>query len=468
MKEFIGNDYLLTSPLAISLYEGHAKNMPVFDFHCHLSPKAIATDHRFKTITAAWLYEDGAGDHYKWRLLREMGVDEKYITGDASDYEKFLAFAKAMPYFIGNPIYEWAHMELKTFFGIDEPLCEDNAKRIYDKANEILKDLSCRKMLERCNVKELFTTDDPLDDLHYHEAMAKDESLRFTVKPCWRPDVLMKAENGGVFRTYLTRFEEIRGCEIPNISALFDAISARLDYFQDHGCVASDHDIADPRFSDDFDLAEVCFEKIRGGKPVSEAEVIAYRSALLSFLGKEYARHGWVMQLHIGALRNVSSRQFALLGKDSGLDSVNDIYPVDVAAFMNHLDKTDELPKTVLYALNEKDYGFLSGLVNDFSGGSKGKIQLGAAWWFNDHHDGILNQLSHLSSKALLSCFIGMLTDSRSFLSYVRHDYFRRILCSYVADFVNEGRYPDNMKVLGKIVEDICYNNASEYFLGSK
>ncbi len=468
MKPFQGPDYLLDSPLAISLYEEHASKMPIFDFHCHLSPKQIAEDHHFKTITAAWICEDGAGDHYKWRLMREMGIDERYITGDASDYEKFLAFAKAMPYFLGNPIYEWAHMELKTFFGIEDPLCEANAKEVYEKANIILETLSCRKMLERCNVKKLYTTDDPLDDLHYHEAMAKDESLKTIVMPCWRPDVLMKAENGDVFRTYISRFEKIEGCKISNISALFEAISHRLDFFQDHGCVASDHDIADARFLDDPALAEKCYEKIIAGQSCSDEEIVAYRSALLLFLGKEYARRGWVSELHIGALRNVSKRQFARLGKDTGLDSVNDIYPVGIAEYMNALDLTDELPKTVLYALNEKDYGFLSGLVNDFADKVRGKIQLGAAWWFNDHYDGILNQFSHLSSKGLLSCFIGMLTDSRSFLSYVRHDYFRRILCSYVAHFVEDGRYPADSAILGTIVEDICYNNAKAYFDESK
>lgn len=466
MKEFLGHDYLLESPLAEELYQKYAAKMPIFDFHCHLSPKLIAENHRFQTITEAWLKED----HYKWRLMREMGIEEKYITGEASDKEKFMAFAKTVPYFIGNPIYEWCHLELKTYFGIDKPLNESTAEEIYQEANEKLSALSCRQLLLASNVKELFTTDDPLDDLLYHQAIQGDATFPIIVRPCFRPDALMKIENGDSFRAYIARFETVENCKISDIFHLFTAISHRLDYFEAMGCVAADHDLADPHFVEaDIHAADIVYQKVLKGKTITEDEKSVYLSALLSFLGKEYARRGWVMELHIGALRNVSKRAYLSLGKDSGIDSINDINAVGgVAAFLSHLDEGNALPKTVLYALNEKDYGPLSTLVNDFTDMSRGKIQFGAAWWFNDHYEGIYHQLKQLSSVALLSCFIGMLTDSRSFLSYTRHDYFRRVLCSYIAKFVEDGRYPNDMDMVGKIIEDICYNNAKEYFDAAK
>ena len=463
MKEFLGQDFLLDSPLAIELFEKHAKKMPIFDFHCHLSPKEIAEDHKFKNITECWL----GGDHYKWRLLREMGVEEEYVTGKASDKEKFLKYAECMPYFIGNPIYEWTHLELRRFFGIEKTLCPENAEEIWEECNKKLETLTARKMMEMMNVKRVFTTDDPIDDLHYHEEMAKDPSLKAKVLPCWRPDKAINLEREG-FVSWVQTLGKITNREISSLNDLLLSLNERIAYFADHGCAASDHALDTMHFSVrsfDYEEANKIFLKaLSGGKVTFEEEDI-YKGYLMLYLGKQYERYDFVQQYHIGALRNNSSKSFQSLGPDTGFDAVNDLPVAEkLSMLLNALEASDALPKTVLYCLNEKDYTSLVTLMNCFQGGIKGKIQLGTAWWFNDNYEGMETQFKRLAQDGLISCFIGMLTDSRSFLSYPRHEYFRREFCNFLANLVEKGRYPNDPKILGKIVEDVCFNNSDAYF----
>ncbi len=465
MKEFLGDDFLLNSELAIKLYEEHAKKMPIFDFHCHLVPQQIAEDYHFKSITEAWLGANGYGDHYKWRLLREMGVDEDYITGNKSDWEKFEKFAECMPYFIGNPIYEWTHLELKTYFGIRKPLSKATAKEIYDECNEKLKTLSARKMMELNNVATVYTTDDPVDDLHYHELMAKDPSLKTKVFPAWRPDKAINVERD-TFIPWVKKLSEVVGRDLNDLQSFLDAIDERLKFFVDHGCTASDHALDVLHFKKaTYEEANAIYLKGLKGEPISFEEEDIYKGYIMLHLGRMYHKYNMVQEYHIGALRNNSLRNYKRMGADTGYDAVEDKdFAEKLSALMSALDETDELPKTVLFTLNEKDYIVLATLMNCFQGGMKGKIQVGTAWWFNDHFDGMQAQLKKLSADGLVSCFIGMLTDSRSFLSYPRHDYFRREFCDFIADLVNDGRYPLDEETLGKIVEDVSYNNALEYF----
>ncbi len=465
MKEFLGDDFLLDSDLAKKLYNEHAKKMPIFDFHCHLVPQQIAEDYHFKSITEAWLGADGYGDHYKWRLLREMGVDEDYITGNKSDWEKFEKYAECMPYFIGNPIYEWTHLELKTYFGIHEPLNSKNAKKIYDACNEKLKTLSARKMMELNNVATVYTTDDPVDDLHYHEVMAKDPTLKTKVYPAWRPDKAINVERD-TFIPWVEKLSQVTGKKLGDLQSFLDAIDERLKFFVDHGCTASDHALDVLHFKKaTYEEANAVYLKGLKGEAISFEEEDIYKGYVMLHLGRMYHKYNMVQEYHIGALRNNSLRNYKRIGADTGYDAVEDKdFAEKLSALLNALDETDELPKTILFTLNEKDYIVLATLKNCFQGGMKGKIQLGTAWWFNDHYDGMDAQMKKLSADGLISCFVGMLTDSRSFLSYPRHDYFRRELCNFLANLVLAGRYPLDEETLGKIVEDISYNNANEYF----
>ena len=467
MKEFQGKDYLLHSDYALGLYQEFAEHMPIFDFHCHLSPKQIYEDHRFSSIAEAWLGKDGAGDHYKWRLLREAGVDESLITGNANDHDRFLAFAKAMPSFLGNPIYEWTHLELKRFFGIDLLLNEDNAEEIWNRCNEKLKTLTAREMIKMSNVAVLFTTDDPADDLRYHDLIAQDDSFSVKVFPCWRPDRFLHIGNEEVFRKAIGELQDRIGGKIASLDDLLGALSSRLDFFASKGCKATDHGLDTLRYSKiDKQSAELAFEKALKGQQLNENELDDYESYLLLFLGKEYQRLGFVQQYHIGAIRNNSEIGYALHGVDFGYDACGDIeIAKKLSGLLSRLESENALPPTVLYCLNEKDYASLISLMNVFQGKGKGYLQLGAAWWFNDHYDGIRKQIRVLMAGGLLSCFIGMLTDSRSFLSYPRHEYFRRILVDEIALLVEEGRYPNDRKAIGKIIEDVCYNNAVDFFL---
>ncbi|MBO6285967.1 MAG: glucuronate isomerase [Bacilli bacterium] len=466
MKQFQGNDYLLHDEFAVGLFDEFAKDMPIFDFHCHLSPKQIYEDHKFSSITEAWLGKDGAGDHYKWRLLREAGVEENLITGDADDHARFLAFAKAMPTFLGNPIYEWTHLELKRYFGIDLLINEENAEEIYRRCNEQLQTKTARKMIEQSNVAMLFTTDDPADDLHYHDLIAKDTSFKTKVLPCWRPDRFLHISNGETFRKAMGQLEDALGENITSLDELLSALSSRLDYFASKGCKATDHGLDTLRFSRlDKETSERAFRKALKGEEPTEDELNCYESYLLVYLGKEYRRLGFAQQYHIGAIRNNTAVGYKRHGVDFGYDATGDInIAANLAHLLSTLEEHDALPPTVLYALNEKDYCSMVTLMNVFQGHGKGFIQLGAAWWFNDHYEGIRKQIRVLMAGGLLSCFIGMLTDSRSFLSYPRHEYFRRILVDEISLLVEEGRYPNDRKMLGKIIQDVCYNNAIEYF----
>ncbi|MDO5330433.1 MAG: glucuronate isomerase [Bacillota bacterium] len=466
MKEFMGKDFLLNSPLAEKLYHEHAAKMPIFDFHCHLVPEQIAHDYKFRSVTECWIGANGYGDHYKWRLLREMGIPEKYITGDASDWEKFEKYAECMPYFVGNPIYEWTHLELQRFFNIYEPLCPENAKKIYDSCNKTLETLTARKMMELSNVDTVFTTDDPVDDLHFHDEIKADKSFKINVAPAWRPDKILNVERPEFFIKEAKTLGEITGKDVSSLKGMLEALDERLDFFVSKGCVASDHALDVVHYAPaTYEEADAVYRKGLAGEKISFEEEDIYKGYLMMHLGRAYHSHGMVMELHIGALRNNSKRMFGILGADTGFDATEDREIAEkLSALLNALDDEDKLPKTVLFTLNEKDYVVLATLKNCFQGGMKGKIQMGTAWWFNDCYDGMLTQMQRLANDGLISCFIGMLTDSRSFLSYPRHEYFRREMCDFLAELVNKGRYPNDEKTLGKIVEDICFNNAKAYF----
>ena len=403
---FINDDFLLKNETAKKLFHEYAKDMPIIDYHCHLSPKMIAENYRFKNAYDLFL----GGDHYKWRQMRTMGIDEEYITGNADDYDKWVCFAKTMPYLIGNPLYHWTHLELKRYFDINTILTEDTAKEIWDKVNEKLSGdgFSCRDLIRKSNVEVICTTDNPYDDLSYHKQL---KGFETKVIPAFRPD-------------------------LDNIK---DDICRRMDYFHENGCRLSDHAI------DKMD--EDIIEK-------------------LIFLGTEYAKRGWVWQLHIGALRNNNSRMFEKLGADTGFDSVNDFEIAEgLSKILNELDKKDALPKTILYCLNPKDNYVLGTMLGNFQQGpTKGKIQFGSGWWFNDNKDGMESQLKALANLGCLGTFIGMLTDSRSFVSYTRHEYFRRILCNLIGEWVENGEYPNNEKYLEIIIKGICHDNTDKYF----
>lgn len=462
MKEFLGNDFVLRTETAKKLYHDYAENMPIFDFHCHLPVQQIYEDKKFATVTEVWL----GGDHYKWRLLREFGVDESYITGDKSDWEKFQKFAEVLPYAIGNPIYVWSHLELSRFFGINDVLCPATAKSIYDRANEKLQTLTARQLIQGSNVKKLFTTDDPIDDLHYHKALKQQGTFPVEVYPAFRPDKAINIELNG-YVEYIQKLSNVCGYPIDGVQSLCKALSDRIDYFDSVGCVCSDHALDVVMYQDATAEQVDAIIKIAlsGGKLTNE-QVQMYKGYVLVHLGREYSAHKWVQQYHIGALRNNSSRYMRLLGADTGFDAIEDQpFAKKLASLMNKLDETDQLPKTILYCLNPRDNEVLATLINCFQqSGVSGKIQFGSAWWFNDQKDGMTRQMTALMQVGLLSKFVGMLTDSRSFLSYTRHEYFRRILCDLLGEILENGGYPYEVEFVGKIVQDVCYNNAIDYF----
>ena len=462
MKKFMDDDFVLKNETAKKLYHGYAKDMPIFDFHCHLSVEEIYNDKKFSSITEAWL----GGDHYKWRLLREMGVEEKYITGDGGDYEKFLKYAEVMPYAIGNPIFHWTHLELRRYFGINDILSPKTAEKIYNQCNEKLKTLTARKMITESNVKKLFTTDDPVDDLRFHKLLKEDPSFNVEVGPAFRPDKAINIEQPA-FKPYISKLSEVSGVEIDGAESLLKALTKRVDYFDEAGCVCSDHALDNVMYlpASDEEVDKIV-KKALAGEALSREEIERYKGWLLVRLGREYSKRGWVQQYHIGALRNNSERRLRLLGPDTGFDAIDDhVFAKKLSMLLDALDSTDELPKTILYCLNPRDNEVLAALMNCFQhAGVVGKIQFGSAWWFNDQKDGMERQLTALSQVGLLSKFVGMLTDSRSFLSYTRHEYFRRILCNMLGTLIEEGEYPDDIEFVGEIVRDICYNNAIKYF----
>ncbi|PHI29331.1 glucuronate isomerase [Budvicia aquatica] len=466
MKPFMNDSFLLSTSAAERLYFDYAAPQPIFDYHCHLPPKDVAENRQFNNLAEIWL----AGDHYKWRVLRTAGVDEQLITGNADDYDKYLAWAAVVPKTLGNPIYHWTHLELRRPFGIENiQFGPQNAEKVWHQANELLAtpEFSARGIMQQMNVKMVGTTDDPIDSLVHHQAIAKDASFDIQVRPSWRPDRAFKIDLPG-FTDYLPLLEKAADVSISGFNDLLSALAKRLDHFAQHGCVAADHGIEVIRYAPVPATAELdlILQKRRAQQPLSELEIAQFSTAVQVWLGREYAKRGWVMQLHLGALRNNNQRMFKLLGADAGFDSIGD-RPVAEALsqLLNALDIDNQLPKTILYCLNPRDNEVLATMCGNFQGGGiAGKVQFGSGWWFNDQKDGMQRQIMQLSQMGLLSQFVGMLTDSRSFLSYTRHEYFRRILCEMVGKWMDDGELPHDFELVGQMVADICYGNASRYF----
>ena len=461
MKEFMGRDFLLKTETARHLYHDYAEKMPIIDYHCHISQKEIYENRRFKTITEVWL----GGDHYKWRQMRANGIDEKYITGDASDLEKFKAWAATLSRLIGNPLYHWSHLELQRYFGIYEPLTEDNAEEIFNKCNEVLQKLPVRKILEDSKVNIICTTDDPCDDLHYHQLLKEDKSIKTVIVPCFRPDKANNIEKPD-YLDYLARLEKASGRKIASFKDLCAALDSRIDFFGSMGCKASDHALEYVMYAPaSEEEIEKIFASRLAGNPVTKEEELKFKTAFMRHVASVYHKKGWVMQLHYGCKRDNNTDMFNKLGPDTGYDTINNYAPTSqMADFLDCLNKEHNLPKTIIYSLNPADNAGIVTTMNCFQGeGIKGKLQHGSAWWFNDHKAGMLSQMETLANDGMLANFVGMLTDSRSFLSYTRHEYFRRILCDFIGDLVENGEYPADEKLLKEIVENISYNNAVNY-----
>lgn len=464
MKKFMDEEFLLTNKTAEKLYHQYAESMPIYDYHCHLSPKEIAENKKYRNITELWL----GGDHYKWRALRSNGVPEKYITGDASDKEKFLKWAETMPCCLGNPLYHWTHLELKRYFGIETLLSPETAEEIWAKCNALLAEdsFSARGIIERSNVKVICTTDDPVDSLEYHRALAEDKSFSVEVYPAFRPDKAINIDKPG-FLEYIAKLGTASGIEIKTFDDIKSAFVQRIGYFHENGCRLSDHGLDPVVYVNGTEKeASEALAKALAGEVITEQEIKNYKTQMLVFLGREYAQRNWVMQYHIGTIRNNSSRMMKLLGPDTGFDAIGDYtFAEALSRLLNELDGTDQLPKTILYCLNPRDNEVLGTIMGCFqSGGIPGKIQFGSGWWFNDQKDGMIRQMVALANLGLLSRFVGMLTDSRSFLSYTRHEYFRRVLCNLLGEWVENGEIPDDEVLLGKMIQDICFNNAVKYF----
>lgn len=461
MKAFLDRDFMLHTPTAQALYHEAAENMPIFDYHCHLSPKEIAENIRFRNIGHLML----GGDHYKWRLMLANGVPEENIRGNGSDWDKFLAYATCLKYAIGNPLYHWTHLELQRVFGIDDVLSEKTAKDIWDRANAMLEtdDFRCKRLIEKFNVALVCTTDDPVDDLQYHQAIKADTAFQTKVLPTFRPDKALNIDRPG-FTEYVLKLGEVSGMDTASFSGLIAALSSRVDYFHANGGRVSDHAL-DKVLYGDPDQAQTAYQKALKGEALCEKEIAAFKTAVLKELGRMYHAHGWVMQYHIAAQRNANSRMFKTLGPDTGFDAIaDDLVAENLIKLLSLLDEKDELPKTILYSLNPKDNFTLGAAMGAFQGGVPGKMQLGSAWWFLDQRDGMEEQMKALGNLGLLGRFVGMLTDSRSFISYPRHEYFRRILCNLIGGWVENGEYPADMDTLKALVRGICFDNARDYF----
>ncbi len=447
---FINDNFMLKNEPARRLY-AMVKDLPIIDYHCHLIPKQIAENYKFRNAFDLFL----SGDHYKWRQMRTNGVDEKYITGDADEYEKFQKFAEVMPRLIGNPLYHWTHLELKRYFGIDEQLSPESCERIWNKCNELLarEDFRAQELIKKSNVEVICTTDDPIDTLEYHKAL-RDFSTK--ILPTFRPDKAVEIGKE-VFVPYI---EQVG---VKTYDELVTWIRQRIAFFHSYGCRLSDHALEYVSYA--AGDAAAAFEKRMNGETLTKYEIDSFKTALMTVCAEEYVKLGWTMQLHIGALRNNNRRMYEKLGPDTGFDSINDLaIAEDLAAFMNHLEYRNSLPKTILYTLNPKDNYVLGTMLGCFQGGIPGKIQFGSGWWFNDQRDGMMEQMKSLANLGTISCFVGMLTDSRSFVSYPRHEYFRRIMCNLIGTWVEEGEYPEDYVALEKIVTGIAYYNAKQYF----
>jgi glucuronate isomerase len=476
MTEFITENFLLQTDAAIRLYHDYAELMPIMDYHCHLPPQEIAEDRRFENLTRIWL----AGDHYKWRALRAAGVDEHFITGHASDWEKFEKWAETTPKTLRNPLYHWTHLELKRPFGIaDRLLSSGTAKSIWDDTNSKLQqpEFSARGIMRQMNVRLVCTTDDPADSLEYHRKIATDKSFDIKVLPTFRPDKAIPAVTGSLnaYNEYLDKLGDVSGVSIQTLDDLLTALKRRHDFFHDNGCRLSDHGFTAFDYRIHEWKAAQCFQKLRHYKYDTVNGMIGYRlakqivplqSLILRHIAQMDAERGWTMQLHIGAIRNNNTRLFRQLGADTGFDSINDgHFAGDLSRFFDHLDSEEKLPKTIVYNLNPAANEMLASMIGNFQDGkTPGKMQFGSGWWFLDQKDGMEKQLNTLSNFGLLSQFVGMLTDSRSFLSYTRHEYFRRILCNLLGREICDGLLPNDFNLIGKMVQDICYNNAENYF----
>lgn len=462
-KSFLAEDFLLSTEFARTLYHEYARQHPIIDYHCHLSPSEIAKNRQFENLTKIWL----EGDHYKWRAMRTMGINESFITGNRSDKEKFEQWAFTVPYTLRNPLYHWTHLELKRYFGIDQLLNPETADAIYDQASGQLKqpDFSVRNILTRMNVEVVCSTDDPIDSLAEHQQL-KAEGFSVDVRPAFRPDKAYAVESPN-YLDYLELLAKASGVAIKSYADLLQALRNRVEFFDAQGCRLSDHGLEYiPAFKPGEMNVDKIFERIKAKGAVSRDEANYFRLHTLLELARMYHSKNWTQQFHLGAIRNTNSRMMSLLGPDTGFDSIGD-YPqgVALAKFLNYLDTDNRLAKTILYNLNPADNEVMATLVGNFNDGSvKGKMQFGSAWWFLDQKDGMEKQLNALSNLGLLSCFIGMLTDSRSFMSFPRHEYFRRVLCNLIGREVQNGELPADEKWLGKIVSDICYYNAKSFF----
>ncbi len=463
MRKFMDQDFLLSTRTAQKLYHEYAKPLPIVDYHCHLNPQEIYEDRAYSNITEAWL----GGDHYKWRQMRSNGVEEKYITGGASPREKFQKWAETLEKAIGNPLYHWSHLELQRYFGYEGCLNGQTAGEVWEQCNARLRTgLTARKMIQMAHVTLICTTDDPADSLKWHEKIAGDESFLVQVLPAWRPDRAMNLEKDD-YLEYLERLEQAADMKIDSFTALMKALGKRMEFFAAMGCKASDHGLAyimhEPATQEE--LEKIFAKRLKGGD-ISAKEERQFKTAFLTALGREYCRLGWVMQLHYGVSRDVNEEIFRELGPDAGVDCISNYAPAkEIAACLNALAKTGELPQTILYSLNPADNAMLGTIIGCFQdSGAVGKIQQGSAWWFNDHKEGMIQQMTSLANLGLLGNFIGMLTDSRSFLSYTRHEYFRRILCELIGGWVENGEYPEDMRALEEIIRGICYENAVRYF----
>ena len=464
MKKFMDEDFLLESDTAKTLFHSYAKEMPILDYHCHISPKEIAEDRRFENITQVWL----GGDHYKWRQMRSNGVEEKYITGDAGDREKFQKWAETLEKAIGNPLYHWSHLELQRYFDYHGVLNSDTAEEVWELCNRKLQEegMSSRGMIKKSGVTLLCTTDDPADDLCYHKQIKEDASFDVQVLPAWRPEAAMKIAAPG-FADYMKRLSGAAGISIQSFSDLKQALLNRLAFFAEMGCKASDHSLDYAMYVPaSEEEVEKIFAKALSGERVSYEEDLKYKTAILVFLAKEYKRLDWSMQLHYGVKRDNDKPRYRALGPDTGFDCIDTYTPsAQLADLLNAMAENDGLPKTILYSLNPSDNAAIGTVLGCFQDSScVGKIQQGSAWWFNDNKQGMVDQMTSLANLGLLSNFVGMLTDSRSFLSYTRHEYFRRILCNLIGNWVENGEYPWDEKRLGKMVQDIAYRNAVRYF----
>ena len=464
MKQFMDENFLLSTETAQKLYHDYAATVPVLDYHCHINPQEIYEDRKFENITQVWL----GGDHYKWRFMRSCGVDEYYITGGASDKEKFLKWAECLGKAIGNPLYHWSHLELQKYFGYKGALNKKTAEEVWDLCNAKLAEpsMTVRNIIKQSNVTLICTTDDPVDSLEWHKKIAADDSFDVQVLPAWRPDKAMNLEKP-TFLDYLNTLSEVSGIKINTFADLCAALSNRMDYFAANGCSVTDHGLEYMMYQPYTEAeVEAIFAKRLAGESVTRAEELKYKTAFMVFEGRECAKRNWVSQLHYGCKRDNNTPQFDILGPDTGYDCINNYAPSsELADYLNTLQKTNELPKTIIYSLNQNDNQAIGTILGCFQDSTAvAKIQQGSAWWFNDNKVGMQDQMISLASLGNLSGFVGMLTDSRSFLSYTRHDYFRRILCELLGTWVENGEYPADFETLEEIVKGICYNNSVRYF----